>query len=89
MAEERLVPAFHDYPAQIGWLCEDPTFPYTFEEEIGADECGACAIHMSWSEPWEYVTVLTFDPPIKITAHQRTVSRRNERQDQSSTSPMP
>jgi hypothetical protein len=47
----KLVPNRYDLPALLGhsMICDEN---WTFEDEVCADELGACAIHMEWQEPF-------------------------------------
>lgn len=55
--ELRLVP--NEY-ALIGWLfdiAEMDGYPGTWEDEVNPWDVGLMAIHMEYSEPWDYVWV--------------------------------
>lgn len=42
-----LTPPMYDLPRLLASVCDDE---WTFEDEVCADELGACALHMEWQE---------------------------------------
>jgi hypothetical protein len=55
--ELRLMPADHRIIGILFDIADDDSYPGTWEDEINPWDVGLMAIHMEYSEPWEYVWI--------------------------------